>query len=385
MESQDELVSWIQLLSVPGIGVGLFHRLLQRFGHPRQVFQVSLRDLADVPGISPRLASAILRSADGQTLEEAVREIERAREAAVTILTMESPGYPERVRTIFGPPPLIYCRGNTDCLSEPCVAMVGTRRATSSGLRTAEALAADLAGAGITVVSGLARGIDSACHEGALRAEGRTAAILGNGLGFELPKERRKLVERILERGALLSEFPMEMAPRPENFPRRNRIISGLSEAAVVVEAGERSGALITASFASEQGREVFAVPGRITDPQSAGCNLLIRDGASPVLDAADIHQAVLGRTGGSPKPRVPAGKRRGGIVTPALQPEKKKIPPLNEDEAKIYEILEGDSKHVDEVTRHCGIPPHRVAQILLSLELKGAVVRESGMRYVRS
>jgi DNA processing protein len=383
--NSDELVPWIQLSRVPGIGVGLFQRLLERFGAPGRVFDASLKELSSIPGISPRLAAAVLRGSDDGSRDEALREVDRAHGSGVRIITVESPEYPEKLRTIFGPPPILYYRGDPGCLNEPCVAMVGTRRATSAGLRTAESLAADLVAAGVTIVSGLARGIDSGCHEGALRSGGRTVAVLGSGLAFELPKDRNELLERIAQQGLILSEFGMEMAPRPENFPRRNRIISGLSAATVVVEAGERSGALITASFASDQGREVFAVPGRITDPQSAGCNLLIRDGASPVLDTVDILQSVAGKSGRTATGHGSPGKDPVPRTAPQARSAKAPPPSLNEEETTIYELLKDESKHVDEVTRSSDLPPHRVAQLLLSLELKGAVVRESGMRYARS
>lgn len=381
----ENLAGWIQLSRVSGVGVTLFLKLIETLETPERVLEASRAELTSVPRIRSELADRIRAANNESACREAEAELKAVENEGARMVTIRDEEYPELLRSIYGPPPFLFVRGGLLATQSVAVAMVGTRQATSYGLRAAESIAAELATHGITIVSGLAQGIDSACHEGALAAGGRTSAVLGCGFGHKLPPQRRKLLERIAERGAVLTEFGMTMPPRPENFPRRNRIISGLCVGTVVVEAGERSGALITASFAAEQGREVFAVPGRINDIRSMGCNRLIQEGAHLAQCAADIRQVIASRIPGSlpargvepdPTEKDAAASRR--IASPAACT-------LTEDENSIYQILTGEARHVDEVTRESGEPPHRVAQILLSLELKGIVIRESGMRYARS
>jgi DNA processing protein len=385
MVPTEDLASWVQLSRVPGVGVQLFLRLVESFGSPHSVFESPIAKLHSIRGVGAAVAERIHRAHSESTRKEAEAELHLAEKTGVRIITVQDEEYPAILRTIYAPPPLLYVRGDPSSIEPVSVAMVGTRQASTHGIRAAESIAAELAAHGITIVSGLAQGIDSACHEGALAGGGKTVAVLGCGLGHQLPSRRRRLLERIVDRGAVLSEFAMTMPPLAENFPRRNRIISGLCAATVVVEAGERSGALITASFAAEQGREVFAVPGRINDLRSAGCNRLIQDGARLAQCAADIRQVVASRI-----PRetpVPGTAKKSTEGEPARFQERVSRPSfaLTGEEVSIYRMMSGEARHVDELTRESGYPPHRVAQILLGLELKGAVVRESGMRYARS
>jgi DNA processing protein len=380
--STDDLVAWIQLSRVPGVGVVLFLRLLEALGSPDRVLRASARELQSVRGIRAELAGRIRAANNDSSRREAESEFGLAQQEGIRIVTIQHDEYPDLLRNIYGPPPFLSVRGDLAATESVSVAMVGTRRATSHGLRAAESIAAELAAQGITIVSGMAQGIDSACHEGALAADGRTAAVLGCGFGHRLPSKAKKLLQRIAERGVVLSEFGMGMPPHPENFPRRNRIISGLCIATVVVEAGERSGALITASFEVEQGREVFAVPGRMTDDRSAGCNRLIQEGAHLLQHAADIRNVIGGKlpTHAATGPRTSQKASSGG-----QQELPRKTWNLTDEEKVVYDLLAEEARHVDELTRESGHPAHRVAQILLALELKGAILREPGMRYARS
>lgn len=387
----EDLAAWIQLSRIPGIGVVLFCRLIDTLGGAREALEAPTAELASIPGISRRIAERI-RSADTpEEREEAEAELARAQRENIRIVTIRDPEYPEPLHSIYGPPPFLYVRGDLSALEPVAVAMVGTRQATSYGVRAAESMAAELAAAGITIVSGLAQGIDSGCHEGALAGGGKTVAVLGCGLGVPLPEKRKRLGDRIAERGAVVSEFGMEAPALPEHFPRRNRIISGLCAATVVVEAGEQSGALITASFALEQGRELFAVPGRVSDPQSAGCNRLLQEGAHLARSAADIREMIMARlplSAATTAAKEGSDAHRTGTRDGSAAPRPEaKVPsvPLSEEEESVYRMLAVQPRHVDELTRASGLAPHRVAQILLGLELKGAVHRESGMRYTRS
>jgi len=359
--------------------------LLEVFGSPEGVFGASPEELATVPGVRSKVAEAIRRGTAESARREAESEAARAEREGIRIVTFRDSAYPGILRTIYGPPPFLYVRGDAAAAGPVAVAMVGTRQATSHGLGAAESIASELAAQGITIVSGLAQGIDSACHQGALAAGGRTVAVLGCGLGERLPPKREELLQRIVQRGAVFSEFAMGTPALPENFPRRNRIISGLGAATVVVEAGEHSGALITASYALEQGRDVFAVPGRIGDRHSAGCNRLIQEGAHMALSAADVLQVIGRRLPASTRGR-PTERARSAEQPASARPPRPEPPlHLTEEETSVYQLLGTERRHVDEITRAMGLPAHRVAQILLSLELKGAVTRESGMRYARS
>ncbi|MBI4280006.1 MAG: DNA-protecting protein DprA [Armatimonadetes bacterium] len=274
--------------------------------------------------------------------------------------------YPAGLRNIYDPPPVLYLRGRLVPEDVLAVAVVGTRRPTPYGLAAAERIAGDLARAGLTVVSGLARGIDGAAHRAALRAGGRTVAVLGCGVDVAYPPEHRRLIDDMVRHGAVLSEFPPGTPPRRQHFPRRNRLISGLSLGVVVVEGAEDSGALITADFALDQGREVFAVPGPIFAPQSRGPHWLIAQGARLVADAADILEELGMRQ--SVPGGAPAGARCGA---------------LSGEEAAVLARLSWEPTPVDRIVEEVGRPIAEVTPVLLALELRGLVQQVAGQRYV--
>ncbi|MFZ5822411.1 MAG: DNA-processing protein DprA, partial [Chloroflexota bacterium] len=292
------------------------------------------------------------------------RLYEQIQSKDIQILTWQDEAYPQRLREISQPPPVLYLRGELLPEDTWAVAIVGTRRVTPYGRQVTEQIASFLAGNGVTVVSGLARGVDAIAHQAALRAGGRTLAVLGSGVDRIYPPENRALAEQVCEHGALLSDYAPGAAPESANFPPRNRIISGLSMAVVVVEAGETSGALITAEFAAEQGREIFAVPGSILAPQSKGANKLIQQGALPLLSASDVMQALnLTRVGQHKAAR--------------------KAIPSDAVEAKLMGALGDEPLHVDEIRNQTGLPVEKVSATLIMMELKGMVRQVGGMQYV--
>lgn len=282
----------------------------------------------------------------------------------VEILRIDGAGYPSLLKEIATPPAELYLKGKLP--TSACLAIVGSRRASAYGLRIAERLARELTEAGLCIVSGLARGIDTAAHRGALSGKGETIAVLGNGLSDPYPPENRRLGEEILEKGgALVSEFPMTYPVLPENFPRRNRIISGLSLGVVVVEADEKSGALITANFAAEQGREVFACPGPMDSVLSRGCHRLIQQGAKLVMEAADIFEEL----------KLP--------LVHQLSKESK-LPDLDQKEAKVYQHLSDEPLSIDLLAERSELPVQEALSTLLQLELKQLVRSHPGKRFVR-
>ncbi len=294
------------------------------------------------------------------------RELERLHEAGVRAIPRFHSAYPARLREIADPPPVIYVRGTLSPQDEWALALVGTRRATAYGRQAAGELARDLATNGVTVVSGLARGIDTIAHRAALDAGGRTIAVLANGLDTVYPPENRGLASEIAEAGALISDYPLGTKPRAEFFPRRNRIMSGVSLGTLVVEGDVKSGAMITARFAAEQNREVFAVPGSIFAPQSRGPLSLIRDGATPVASVEHVLEAL------------------NLTMIGAQMDFGRAAPPASEDEQALMEVLTREPRHVDEVVRDSGLAAARVSATLALLELKGQVRDLGGMQYVR-
>jgi len=281
----------------------------------------------------------------------------------VTALTWEDDAYPSLLKEIYAPPPVIYVQGELTPDDEWAVGLVGTRRATSYGKQVARMLGGDLARSGVTVVSGLARGIDGIAHQAALDAGGRTIAVTACGLDQVYPPEHRKLAQAIVESGALVSDYPLGTRPEARNFPPRNRIISGLSLGVVVIEAGHRSGALITSEFALEQGREVFAVPGNIVSRSSVGCNRLIRDGARMVLSAQDILEEL-------------------NLTMIEHQAEARTYLPADPTEARLLNLVSDNPVHVDEICRQSNLPIHKVSSTLAMMELKGMVRQVGGMQY---
>jgi len=355
---------WFALKSVPFVGNVTFCRLLHHFESPEQVFKASPEELATVRGLSQSVAEQI-RSHDYR--EFADRECESVRRTGVRIVDFLSEEYPKILLEIPDFPPYLYVRGTLRS-AETCIAIVGSRHASSSGLSITERFARDLALRGITVVSGMARGIDTAAHRGAIKGGGRTIGVLGSGLDILYPPENRKLFDEIIGQGAIVSEFPLGTAPLAENFPRRNRIISGLSRGVLVVEAVEKSGSLITARYALEQGREVFAVPGNINYPGSRGPNQLIKEGAALAESVEDIITNLPHRAA-PPLPEVQSA--------PSFS--------LTPQEASIYTLLAESPLHADEITVKCGLTAGEVSAMLLRLELKGAVTRLPGNYFMIS
>lgn len=375
---RETLLYWLALNFVPGLGTRNAIRLLQIFGHPERIFHASLSELqAAVPRVPLALAEAIH---SGLPFEQAADERRKADGLGVDIIPYRDPRYPERLKQVADPPILLYARGKTELLASHSVAVVGTRRPTAYGRNVAEKVTRDLVRAGLTHVSGMARGIDTASHRGALAGGGRTIAVLGTGVDTPYPKENKKLYEEIVENGLVVSEFPLGAAPFPQNFPIRNRIIAGVGYATLVVEGAQYSGSLITARLALEQGRDVLAVPGNVTSRQSWGPNLLIRDGAKLIQEAADVLEELPLEARETlaleQRRRRPERPGSGGSALPdwASPTGKKVLSLLRLDEAT----------HVDELIRRAdGEPPAEVLAALAELELFGSVRQLPGKNFV--
>ncbi len=351
---------WVGFNLVKGIGAVRLQALWEYFGDLSLAWQASPSAL-EAAGLSPKLAERVVQVRQGVDLEEYLARLEAQ---GIRVLTWEDADYPARLKEIDQPPPVLYVRGNLVQEDNWAVAVVGTRRVTAYGRQVAEEVSAYLAQHGVTVISGLARGVDAIAHQAALRAGGRTLAVLGSGVDRIYPPEHRALANQIMHQGALLSDYPPGTPPEAANFPPRNRIISGLALAVLVVEAGETSGALITAQFAADQGREVFAVPGNILAPQSKGTNRLIQQGARPLLTAQDLLD-ILDLT------RL--HEQRVARVTL----------PADEVERQILNVLGYEPLHVDEIHRQTGLPVERVSATLVMMELKGLVRHAGGMNYL--
>jgi DNA processing protein len=366
----DERAWWLALHLVPGVGRITFKKLVGYFGHPREVMHATAGQLQRVSGIGPKIAQVITGFDSARAVE---RELRAVQSAACQIMTQHDEEYPALLKAIEDPPPVLYVKGD---LGDPMalgIAVVGSRRPSTYGKVVAEQLAKGLADCGVTVVSGLARGIDSVAHLSALEHGGRTIAILGCGLGHMYPPENHRLAERVSHQGAVVSEFPMTTKPDRLNFPLRNRTISGLSLGTVVVEAGERSGALITAQWALEQGREVLAVPGNVTAPTSRGTNRLIKMGAKLVEDVDDILDELppyaLVRT----RERVPTQKEFCRVdSTP--------------EERRLLELLDAvEPRPIDWLIEEAHFPTSMVSSLLLKLELEEKVRQLPGKLFLRT
>ncbi|MEX0586804.1 MAG: DNA-processing protein DprA [Pirellulales bacterium] len=363
-----ELTESLRLAMTPGVGPATFRALVERFGSPAAVFDAPTADVRSVPGVGPKTARS-LATAREEIDPEA--ELALCRTSGIQVVPRGSSEYPRLLETIYDPPSVLFMRGSilpTDALA---VAVVGSRHATRYGLQQAERLAAGLSRAGLTIVSGLARGIDAAAHRGALAAGGRTLAVLGSGLLEIYPPEHAELADEVAAHGALVSELPPKTPPVGAVFPQRNRIITGLSLGVVVVEASDRSGALISARHAMDQGREVFAVPGRIDSRMSRGCHALIRDGAKLVESVDDILEELgplpeSGRTDGRDEIRHAA----------ELQ--------LNDVERAVLAAVELDPTPIDSIVARAGVAIHQVLATVSILEMRRLVRRVSGQLIVR-
>ncbi len=371
LKTMEVQVEWLALTLVPGIGARTFHRLLERFGSPERVFTARRNLLEEIPGLKKVTIDAITSSEAKITAE---KEMNRLRSLGISVIQWGTEKYPEYLANISDPPPLLYVRGTLLPEDERAVAVVGSRQASAYGLGACKKICRELAWQGWTVVSGMARGIDSAAHKGALAGGGRTLAVLGSGLDVVYPTENQKLSQQIACSGAIISEFPLSTPPEPGNFPVRNRIISGLSLGVVVVEATARSGSLITARMALEQGRQVFAVPGPIDRLGVEGPHRLIKEGTKLVERAEDIVEELLPMVSG--KSLVVTQDRK---TSPFGDPVD-----LSEKEQQLWDLLGMDPLHIDVISRQLDLSVAEAAELLLRLEIKGLVKKLPGTLFVR-
>lgn len=354
-----------ELSSVPGVGSYRIRQLVGRFGSPEAVLSASVSELCAVEGVDKVTAEKIRRGPDPATVEDQFQSMQKF---GVMLLHYWEDGFPEYLKRIHDPPVFLFYKGNIELIQEGGIALVGTRNATHAGRRMADLLARDLAHHGVPVISGMARGIDTTAHRGAVRNGGHTIAVLGSGLDVIYPPENMELFESISASGLVLTEFPMHAEPIHSNFPKRNRIISGLSDGVVVVEAGLKSGALITAYLALEQGKEVFAVPGNPFNPQSKGCHHLMKQGARLVECSKDILEAF--------RKWAHSEKTAAGKDDPRTS--------LSEDEMKYWNQLSDEPVHIDALVKRVNTTTAEALSILLGLELKGRVKQLSGMLFIR-
>jgi len=358
--SRQDLKYWVGFSFIPGIGRVRFSQLESHFGSLEAAWKASAGELRQA-----RLDDAVVRTINtGRpkvSLDDEMAKLERF---GIQVLTWHDDAYPARLKEIYDYPPILYVRGAITAADEWCLAVVGTRRATAYGRQVTEEIVTDLARSSITIVSGLARGVDSVAHQAALDAGGRTIAVLACGLDIIYPAENLNLARRIVENGALISEYPPGVKPRPDHFPRRNRILSGMSLGVLVTEAGDGSGALITADLALEQNRDVLAVPGSILSPASRGTNHLIQQGAKLVQRCQDILEEL-------------------NLRAVAQQMEFKEIIPESATEAELLKRLSAEPVHVDEVCAGTGLPVSTVSSTLAMMELKGLVRTVGNMSYV--
>lgn len=363
----DAALVWLIYGRARGVGRQRLAALMEAFPDPARAWQVGLAELSELPGFGPPVAEALLGARrDPDFRRDAERDLLRARQAKLRILLYTDPHYPARLKQIPDPPPLLYQAGPWEDDGRPAIAIVGTRKPTAYGLAVAERLGRELAQLGAVVVSGMARGIDSAAHRGALSEGGTSLAVLGGGADVCYPREAASIYRAMQERGAILSEQPPGTEPRRENFPERNRIISGLCEGVIVVEAGEQSGTLITVTTALSQGREVFAVPGPITSPMSVGPHRLIREGACLITSARQVLEE-LGRL----------APEEGPLDRPPPQG-------LSPQEIRLLGWMGSELRRPDDLAASCGLDVAEVQAALTMLEIRGAVRRLPDGLYLR-
>jgi len=358
----EDTLYWLALNMVPGVGPIAYRNLVGTFHDPERVFAAPKQKLAAVEGIGEKTVEAIKAF---PAAKMAAEELKKTADLGASIVTFRDQGYPKNLLQIYDPPPLLYVRGKLDEGNPLMVAVVGSRKGSPYGRAVTKRISKELASAGVTVVSGMARGIDTFAHLGALEADGRTIAVFGCGIDIIYPPENKRLFDDIIGHGACISEFPLSTPPEGKNFPKRNRIISGLSMGVVIVEATADSGSLITASYALEQGREVFAVPGNVGMATSKGTNTLIKQGAKLVEGAQDIVTEILPQYGGVAK--------------------KDDLPALSNEEDGIFQLLSHTPLHIDEISRLSQMEVRHVSTILLELELKGVISQLGGKMFVRA
>ncbi|MEN8232459.1 MAG: DNA-processing protein DprA [Thermodesulfobacteriota bacterium] len=366
-----QIQSWLALHLVPGIGPVTCFKLVAHFGSPEKVLSAGSSDLASATSLRQETLTALFGEGRQQLEDLVKKEIERAEEKNITIIPFDDPLYPDLLKKIYDPPVVLYVKGNPEVLNCRGLGIVGSRASTVYGRSVAEQMANNLSRQGFTIISGMALGIDTAAHSGALAAEGKTVAVLGCGLDIVYPPGNRNLYEQITSAGAVVSEYPLGTKPDSFRFPARNRIISGMSLGIVVVEAAKRSGSLITASHALEQGREVFAVPGRIDSVKSAGTHTLLQQGAKLVHSINDIVEefSVVAL---QPKTADTGGEDDEQVFLENLSP----------NEAEMFGFIETYPRSFDEIVKESGFSAQQTNELLLLLELKGMVQALPGKSY---
>jgi DNA processing protein len=370
---QEKYLSWVALALTPGLGARTAGKLLREFGSPEGVFNASLTALE-----AQRLPAAVAQAIHSrEPLSAAAKELAQAQQAGCRLLTWDEPAYPHLLRQIYDPPPLLYARGNIELLDRHSIAIVGARRPTPYGNQMAERLARDLAERGLVIISGLARGIDSSAHKGALAStRGATIGVLGCGIDIVYPKENKRIFAQMEERGAIISEFPLGTFPAPQNFPIRNRVIAGMALGVVVVEGAQYSGSLITARLAMEFGREVYGVPGNVTQPTSFGPNQLIKQGAKLVTSWEDVIEELPTDIRAELLPvETTTAAERASLLEQSLSPAQR----------TLYDLLGTDqSRHVDELVEEAGLSSSEVLAALFELELQGVVRQLPGKQFLK-
>lgn len=363
-------LSWLALTLTPGIAARLSARLLREYGSPEAVFRAPLTGI-EACNVPAPAAQAIFKK---QMFWRAEKELDALRKVGGMLVSWKEPEYPQALLQIYDPPVMLYVRGDTQVLNSPSLSIVGTRRPTVYGSQMAERMGRDLAVRGLTIVSGLARGIDAIAHQGATAVGGRAIGVLGTGIDVCYPKENKKLYEKVLERGAIVSEFPTGSHPAPENFPVRNRIIAGMPLGVIIVEGKQYSGSLITARLAMEFGREVFGVPGNVTQEVSFAPNLLIKQGAKLVTNAEDVIE------------ELPTPVRAALVKAEAVEAEQRNlllVDGLSAVQRKLYELLSAEeSRHIDDIVDTSGLNSSEVLATLFDLEMKGIVRQLPGKQF---
>lgn len=362
---EQELKYWLAWNKISDIGPKRFHKLIKYFGSAENAWHTKSGEILKMLSLNNKISSRISEERNNINLEQ---ELDLLDKHKVKVLTIEDDFYPQNLKEIHDPPPVLYFKGNIIEKDKNSISIVGSRKATYYGKMVAENLSKDLALVGLTIISGMARGIDTAAHKGALSVNGRTIAVLGCGIDVIYPPENRRLAKEIEESGAIITEFSFSALPERQNFPRRNRIISGLSLGTVVVEAEEKSGALITTDFALEQGREVFAVPGNINSSLSNGTHNLIKQGAKLINTYQDILEEIP------------------GIIT--QKTNTKEINPeqfsLSEEDQIIYKIISNEPTHIDEIIEISKLSASKVSGALLNLELKDLIKEIEGKKFIK-
>jgi DNA processing protein len=369
----DDYIGWLALALTPGLGARTAGKLLREFGSPDAIFNASLTALE-----GQRLPAAVAQALHSRRpLSDAAKELAQVQAVGCRLLTWDEPQYPARLREIYDPPPLLYVRGNVELLNRHLISVVGARRPTPYGNQMAERISRDLADRGLVISSGLARGIDASAHKGALSSTtGATIGVLGCGIDVVYPKENKKIFEQMEQRGAIISEFPIGTFPAPQNFPIRNRIIAGMALGVVVVEGAQYSGSLITARLAMEFGREVFGVPGHVTQPSSFGPNQLIKQGAKLVTGWEDVVEELPTPVRAELMPVESAShEERAALVEGSLSPI----------ERPLYGLLSVDeARHVDELVELSGLTSSEVLAALFDMELKSVIRQLPGKQFLK-